>query len=99
MEPYTVAKEIIIKSIKKWYVDECIQRSVEKIIGDDLQELIQNLYTRKEEVLKKKIRKGIVQLCNEQKYGGATGIDNIINDIFGDEELAKKRVKYEIELM
>ena len=99
MEPYTVAKEIIIKSIKKWYLEECSQRSVEKIIGDDLQGLIENLYNRKEEVLKKKIRKGIVQLCNEEKYGGAEGIDNIITDIFGDEELAKKRVKYEIELM
>jgi hypothetical protein len=98
MDPCHVAKQIIIKSVRKWYDEECKNRNVSKIIGTQLQLLIENLYESKEKNLKKKITKGITELCDSNKYGGTKGIENIIDDIFADKNFAKNRLKTELEL-
>lgn len=98
MDPYHVTKQIIIKCTKKWYQEECNKKNVEKIENKELEKLINQLYDDKMTSLKKRIKKGILELCEKSSYNGEEGINNIIKEIFNDDDFCKKRIKTEIEL-
>lgn len=88
-------KNIIFYYVKKKY-NEHLEIENIKIISDiQLQDLVDNLYTKEKESLQKYIRNCLKDMYQEN-YNGAL-VENIIYDIFDDEELAKNRVILEIK--
>ena len=88
-------KNIIFYYVKKKY-NEFLQKENLKFIDDiQLLDLVDNLYSVEKESLQKYIRNCLKDMYQEN-YNSAV-VENIIYEIFDDEELAKNRVILEIK--
>ena len=88
-------KNIIFYYVKKKY-NECLEEKKQRFINDEeLNQLVDNLYTIEKESLQKYIRSCLKDIYLED-YNSAL-VENIIYEIFDDEELAKNRVILEIK--
>ena len=88
-------KNIIFYYVKKKYNEHLDMENI-KIISDiQLQDLVDNLYNKEKESLQKYIRNCLKDMYGEN-YNGAL-VENIIYEIFDDEDLAKNRVILEIK--
>lgn len=88
-------KNIIFYYVKKKY-NEHLETEHLKFINDiQLQDLVDNLYSVEKESLQKYIRNCLKDMYQENYNSAVT--ENIIYEIFDDEELAKNRVILEIK--
>lgn len=88
-------KNIIFYYIKKKYNEHLETENLKFISDYQLQDLVDNLYTKEKESLQKYIRNCLKDMYQDN-YNSAL-VENIIYEIFDDEELAKNRVILEIK--
>ena len=88
-------KNIVFYFIKKEYKLYLDKHQVKYIEECDLEDVVDNFYIKKEKVLKEFIRTNLKKMMKD-KYPGAL-VENIIYDIFEDDNLAKTRIILEIK--
>ena len=90
-------KDLIIFYVKENYKSYLIEKNIEVIEDKDLDTVINELYTQKKEHLKIFIKSSMHELLKNEHPGDLI-VNNIIIDIFRDDELCKQTLKTEIEL-
>lgn len=88
-------KNIIFYYVKKKYNEHLELENIKTISDIQLQDLVDNLYNKEKDSLQKYIRNCLKDMYQEN-YNVAL-VENIIYEIFDDEELAKNRVILEIK--
>lgn len=88
-------RNIVFYFIKQEYKEYLNKNSLKYIEKDNISDVVDEFYIKKEKVLKKFIRTNLKRMMKEN-YPGAL-VENIIYDIFEDENLAKNRIVLEIE--
>ncbi len=90
-------KDLIIFYVKENYRSYLIEKNIEVIENKNLDNVINELYTQKKEHLKNFVKTSMKELLKDEHPGDLI-INNIIIDIFRDDELCKQILKTEIEL-
>ena len=90
-------KDLIIFYVKENYKSYLIEKNIKVIENKDLDTIINELYTQKKEHLKIFIKSSMHELLKDEHPGDLI-INNIIIDIFRDDELCKQILRTEIEL-
>ena len=90
-------KDLIIFYVKENYKSYLIEKNIEVIENKNLDNVINELYTQKKEHLKNFIKSSMKELLKNEHPGDLI-INNIIIDIFTDDELCKQTLKTEIKL-
>ena len=92
-----IVKDLIIFYVKENYNAYCVEHGLKYIEASDLDNVIDILYTQKKNHLKQFIQKSMKELLKNEHPGDLI-INNIIIDIFRDDNLCKQTLKTEIEL-
>jgi len=90
-------KDLIIFYVKENYNNYLIENNLLFIKGDELKEVINNLYNNKKPHLKEFLKSSLKELLKDD-YPGDLTINNICYEIFEDDELCKNRIYVEIKL-
>ena len=90
-------KELIIFYVKQNYNAYLKEKKIDYIIQEELDNIINILYIQKKDHLKEFIKNSMKELLKDD-YPGDLFINNIIIDVFRDDELCKQTLKTEIEL-
>jgi len=88
-------RNIVFYFIKKEYKAYLNKNSLKYIEQHKISDVVDDFYIKKEKILKEFIRKNLRRMMKDD-YPGAL-VENIIYDIFEDENLAKNRIVLEIE--
>lgn len=88
-------RNIVFYFIKREYKNYLDINDLKYIPEDEIDEVVDNFYIKKEQLLKEFIRTNLKKMM-KNNYPGAL-IENIIYDIFEDEKLAKNRIILEIK--
>ena len=90
-------KDLVIFYVKENYNTYLTEKKIKTIKTEDLDSIIDLLYTQKKEHLKGFIKSSMKELLKDEHPGDLL-INNIIIDIFRDDILCKTTLKTEIEL-
>ena len=90
-------KDLVIFYVKENYTAYLLEKNIKTIETNDLDSVIDLLYTQKKEHLKEFIKNSMKELLKDEHPGDFL-INNIILDIFRDDILCKTTLKTEIEL-
>ena len=90
-------KDLVVFYVKENYNAYLSEKNIKTIESKDLDSVIDLLYTQKKEHLKKFIKNSMKELLKDEHPGDLL-INNIIIDIFRDDNLCKMTLKTEIEL-
>jgi len=93
-----IARNVIYKYIKNIYYEKLDQLQRDILNDDEIINLVDYIYKSKRDEICEKIRYKIKKNLTGSKYPGDENVDILIEDIIDDEELAKERVKLEINL-
>jgi flagellar basal body-associated protein FliL len=89
-----LVKDVTYFYIKYFYEQELEKTKQKKLLENELQNLINNLYIEKSLDLKKYIRDTLKENLKEQY--SSFSVENILLEMFADPELSKHRVFLEI---
>ena len=89
-------KDLVIFYVKENYKSYLIENDIKVIESKDLDSVIDKLYTQKKEHLKNFIKTSMKELLKDEHPGDLI-INNIIIDIFRDDELCTNRIIMEIK--
>lgn len=92
-----IIKDLIIFYVKENYNAYCVEHGLTYIEPGKIDDVIDILYTQKKDHLKKFIQDSMKELLKNEHPGDLI-INNIIIDIFRDDNLCKQTLKTEIEL-
>jgi hypothetical protein len=92
-----IIRDLIIFYVKENYNVYCAEHGLKYIESSDLDNVIDILYTQKKDHLKQFIQNSMKELLKDEHPGDLI-INNIIIDIFRDDNLCKTTLKTEIEL-
>ena len=92
-----IIKDLVIFYVKENYKSYLKEHNINVIESKDLDTVINQLYTQKKEHLKQFIKSSMKELLKNEHPGDLI-INNIIIDIFTDDELCKQTLKTEIKL-
>ena len=90
-------KDLIYFYIKENYKKYLQDNSLEVIPESDIKSIIETLYSDKKEHLKQFIRSSL-QIMMKNEYPGDQTINNLMLNIFTDDELCKNRLYLEIKI-
>ena len=90
-------KELIYFYVKTNYNQYLEDQDIKIIPEDKINDVIENLYDKRKEHLKKFIKESL-QIMLKDEYPGDLIILNILVDIFSDDTLCKNRLLVEIKL-
>ena len=90
-------KDLVIFYVKENYNAYLLDKKIKTINQEDLDNVINILYTEKKDHLKVFIQNSMHELLKEE-HPGDVFINTIIVDIFRDDNLCKQTLKTEIEL-
>ena len=90
-------KDLVIFYVKENYNAYLLEKNIKTINSEDLDNVINILYTEKKDHLKIFIQNSMHELLKDE-HPGDVFINNIIIDIFRDDNLCKQTLKTEIEL-
>ena len=90
-------KDLVVFYVKQNYDAYLTEKNIKTIETRDLDKVIDLLYTQKKEHLKEFIKNSMKELLKDEHPGDLL-INNIIIDIFRDDNLCKTTLKTEIEL-
>ena len=93
--PEKLIQDLILFYVKENYTIYLKQNDIKKIPEENLESVINSLYTERKEHLKDFIKTSLKKIMGE-KYVGDLVINNILIDIFRDDDLCKNRIKLEI---
>ena len=92
-----IIKDLIIFYIKENYKSYLKDNNITFIKTENLDNVIDELYTQKKDHLKQFIKSSMHELLKDEHPGDLI-INNIIIDVFRDDQLCKQTLKTEIEL-
>ena len=93
----TIIKELITFYIKTNYEQYLIDNEIKTIPTEQIDNVVDTLYTNKKEHLKTFILSSMKELLKDE-YPGDLIISNILNDILRDDQLCKRTLINEIDL-
>jgi len=91
----TLIRDLIMFYVKENYNQYLSEKSITSIPDSDLEMVINNLYSERKEHLKVFIKESLKKIMKEE-YIGDLVLNNILIDIFRDDELCKNRIRMEI---
>jgi len=93
----SIIKELITFYIKTNYEQYLVENELETIPTEQIDNVVDTLYTNKKEHLKTFILSSMKELLKDE-YPGNLIISNILNDILRDDQLCKRTLINEIDL-
>lgn len=93
--PEKLIQDLILFYVKENYTIYLKENDLKKIPEEKLESVINSLYTERKEHLKDFIKTSLKKIMKEE-YVGDLVINNILIDIFRDDNLCKNRIKLEI---
>ena len=93
----SIIKELITFYIKTNYEKYLVDNEIATIPSEQIDNVVDTLYTNKKEHLKTFILSSMKELLKDE-YPGDLIISNILNDILRDDQLCKITLKNEIDL-
>ena len=93
--PEKLIQDLIMFYVKENYNKYISDNNITKIPDKELDNVISNLYTEKKDHLKQFIKTSLKQIMKED-YIGDIVLNNILIDIFRDDNLCINRIKMEI---
>lgn len=91
----TLIRDLIMFYVKENYNQYLSEKSITSIPDSDLEMVINNLYSERKEHLKVFIKESLKKIMKEE-YIGDLVLNNILIDIFRDDDLCKNRIRMEI---
>lgn len=91
----TLIRDLIMFYVKENYNQYLSEKSITSIPDSDLEMVINKLYSERKEHLKVFIKESLKKIMKEE-YIGDLVLNNILIDIFRDDELCKNRIRIEI---
>ena len=92
----TLIRDLIMFYVKENYNTYLSDNSISSIPESDIDMVINNLYSERKEHLKVFIKTSLKKIMKEE-YIGDLFVNNILIDIFRDDDLCKNRIKMEIK--
>jgi len=96
MSTETLIRDLIMFYVKENYNTYLSDNSISSIPESDIDMVINNLYSERKEHLKVFIKTSLKKIMKEE-YIGDLFVNNILIDIFRDDDLCKNRIKMEIK--
>lgn len=93
----SIIKELITFYIKTNYEQYLVNNEIKTIPTEQIDNVVDTLYTNKKEHLKTFILSSMKELLKDE-YPGDLIISNILNDILRDDQLCKRTLINEIDL-
>jgi len=93
--PEKLVQDLILFYVKEHYNIYLKEHRLKKIPEDKLDPVISELYSQRKEHLKEFIKSSLRKIMKDE-YVGDLLINNMLIDIFRDDELCKNRIKLEI---
>lgn len=94
--PERLIQDLILFYVKENYNIYLKENGLEIIPDENLDDVISSLYSERKEHLKEFIKTSLKKIMKEE-YVGDLVINNILIDIFRDDQLCKNRIKIEIQ--
>jgi hypothetical protein len=91
----TLIRDLIMFYVKENYNQYLSEKSITSIPDSDLEMVINKLYSERKEHLKVFIKESLNKIMKEE-YIGDLVLNNILIDIFRDDDLCKNRIRMEI---
>lgn len=91
----TLIRDLIMFYVKENYNQYLSENSITSIPDTDIDKVINNLYSERKEHLKVFIKESLKKIMKEE-YIGDLVLNNILIDIFRDDDLCKNRIRMEI---
>tara|TARA_B100001094_G_C17642141_1_gene535520 strand:+ start:45 stop:362 length:318 start_codon:yes stop_codon:yes gene_type:complete len=93
--PEKLVQDLILFYVKENYNNYLTENGVKIISEDKLDTVINDLYSKRKEHLKEFIKISLKKIMGDD-YPGDLLINNMLIDIFRDDQLCKNRIKLEI---
>ena len=89
-------QDLVMFYVKENYTDYLKEKNIEIIPNNDIEKIVDRLYIERKPHLKTFIMSSMKQIMGED-YIGDLFINNILNDVFNDDEVCKNRIILEIK--
>lgn len=90
-----LVKDIIFFYVKYYYDKKLQDLGVDNLTNEQIQEFVEDHYTNKEKDLREYVRNSLKK--NQGDAYSPIATENILLEIFSDAEMAKERIRLEIE--
>ena len=94
--PERLIQDIIMFYVKENYNTYLKENNISSIKNEDIKGVINEIYTNRKEHLKDFIKQSMMKIMGEE-YIGDLIVNNILIDIFRDDDICKRRLHIEIE--
>lgn len=94
-KPEKLIQDLIMFYVKENYNSHLSENKIDIIPEEQLESVIESLYSERKEHLKRFVRESLKKIM-EDDYIGDLVVNNILIDIFRDDQLCKNRIKLEI---
>ena len=89
-------QDLVMFYVKENYTNYLKEKNIEIIPNNDIEKIVDRLYIERKPHLKTFIMSSMKQIMCED-YIGDLFINNILNDVFNDDEVCKNRIILEIK--
>ena len=94
-KPEKLIQDLIMFYVKENYNNHLLEHNITLIPEEELESVIENLYSQRKDHLKGFIKESLKKIMGEE-YIGDLVVNNLLIDIFRDDQLCKNRIKLEI---
>ena len=94
-KPEKLIQDLIMFYVKENYNNHLLEHNITLIPEEELESVIENLYSQRKDHLKGFIKESLKKIMGDE-YIGDLVVNNLLIDIFRDDELCKNRIKLEI---
>ena len=94
-KPDKLIQDLIMFYVKENYNTYLSEHNIDIIPDEELESVIESLYSERIDHLKGFVRESLKKIMKDD-YVGDLFVNNILIDIFRDDELCKNRIKLEI---
>ena len=94
-KPEKLIQDLIMFYVKENYNNHLLEHNITLIPEEELESVIENLYSQRKDHLKGFIKESLKKIMGDD-YPGDLLINNMLIDIFRDDQLCKNRIKLEI---
>ena len=94
-KPEKLIQDLIMFYVKENYNNHLLEHNITLIPEEELESVIENLYSQRKEHLKGFIKESLKKIMKDE-YIGDLVVNNLLIDIFRDDKLCKNRIKLEI---
>ena len=97
MDKNNIIKDLIIFYVTENYKKYLNEHNIQRLKDDDISSVIQKLYSERKSHLKEFLKDSLKKIQGNQ-YIGDLALQNILVEVFQDDNLNKKRLELEIKL-